>query len=729
MRVIIFLGTAGAYLIWKLAVNPGLLEATPSVGYHLDTDSAAGEIDGIALLIGELVVFFFYWVKFREWAGEGEAPGGFTPRPVNHFTTWLRFLAWSCAYGVIMVGIFNMIVFFPDLISRIFHSYLQASSEMQMSFTGIGEAETLNQAILGNELEQRFIGPEGTNELIPYAVILVTVVWSGLQPFASFERRFRLDLQQRAAIPNQASSLVKALRSPYLHFMNDDNRQSQVVKKSNGLLDNEDFRKSDDDTDLWSLYAQLEYLFQQLEDYRHKPVFEPLISQHASDYQLMEKRMGELRQQLQQRITEIENELTDNQKHPPNLMTLRSADQLLAELNEEQVSRLRTSHFSVQRDNLSMQINDTWTELLQLVVCSVLAVGHTSRHRQQLFEDFGLKLPPTAAQLDADTILNISGIVLGAVFVTSLTYFIIEPRLDGALPPHVPKDVTAVLFWSFSAMIMHLLGAIAGYTTQRTLEQQRERMFLGEPRPASKSERSAEILLAGLSGTVLNVYFLAGMLALNGAFEQLAVNWWWALTPGATAAFTAVYAQIESQRRLTGNTDIYFHTKVRSRLLVFQAAATATVALVVAILLNYETSDQIMNIEGKMFLYVAYIVITGAAIGIGCGLLLSHWASVRADEWIAHHNQARGLEQAERRVNRRPYRARATWETDDQTHQVKVFSISENGAAVYSSQALEKDSVGKLRIGNKITRNAVVLRDDDQNHGYFYLKYQSNEAA
>lgn len=727
--MIILLGSIAAYLIWKLAANPGLLEDTPSVGYNFGGENASGEIDGIALLIGELAVFFFYWFKFREWAGEGDAPGGFRARPVSHFTTWLRFLGWSSTYGLIMLGIFNAIVFFPDLISRIIYSYVQASSDMQVSITGFADAETLTQAVLGNRSEQRLIGPEGTNELIPYAVILITVVWAGLQPFAGFERRFRLHFQKRAAIPTQASNLVQTLQSRQLHFVIDDVVRDDAIKNSNGIIDEENFLSGDAYKHVWSLYARVEYLYQQLQNYRHKPVFESLVSRYAQDYQRLEDRMGELRQQLQRRLLEIQNELSDNKQASQQLMTLREADERLKKLNDNNPNRLRESHFQAQHKDLSSLIKEIWTELLQLVVCSVLAVGRTSKHRQQLFDDFGLKLPPIAAQLEWHTIMNVAVIVIGTVFLSSTAYRMIEPSLEGALPPDVPKDAATIFFWAVSAGVMHLLGAIGGYATQRSLEAQRERMFLGEPRPAGSSERLAEVLLASLSGVLLNFYFISAMVLLVGKLEILVNYWWWALIPGVTAMFTAIYAQMESQRRYDHRASACFASRIGARLLWLQAFATASAAFGVAIMLNFNTLDEILQMGQKMYLYVFYVSFTAAAVGIGFGLTLRHWSTVQADELIEQYHLVYALNHQERRNNRRPYRAQGSWETSDKQHRVRVFSVSDKGAAIYSKSELEIGSKGNIRIANESPRKAKIIRDSGQHQGCFYLSYLEGEVA
>ena len=101
MRIIVIISIIGAYAVWKLAETPALWNTMPVAGNPLGIESTDKQIYGLTLALGELFVFLFYWFKFNEWAGEGDAPPGFRPRPVRHFTTWLRYLGWNCTYGLI----------------------------------------------------------------------------------------------------------------------------------------------------------------------------------------------------------------------------------------------------------------------------------------------------------------------------------------------------------------------------------------------------------------------------------------------------------------------------------------------------------------------------------------------------------------------------------------------------------------------------------------------------
>ena len=116
MRILPLLGLLAAFLLVKLAGNPVLLKQTV-VGYQVTGEGVNNGLFDITTILGEIIVFLFYWFKFNEWAGAGVAPKGFRPRPARHFTTWLRFLGWNTFYGLLMVGVYSVIVFFPELVS------------------------------------------------------------------------------------------------------------------------------------------------------------------------------------------------------------------------------------------------------------------------------------------------------------------------------------------------------------------------------------------------------------------------------------------------------------------------------------------------------------------------------------------------------------------------------------------------------------------------------------
>ena len=117
MRILPLLGLLAAFLLVKLAGNPGVLLKQTVVGYQVTGEGINNGLFDITTILGEIIVFLFYWFKFNEWAGAGVAPKGFRPRPARHFTTWLRFLGWNTFYGLLMVGVYSVIVFFPELVS------------------------------------------------------------------------------------------------------------------------------------------------------------------------------------------------------------------------------------------------------------------------------------------------------------------------------------------------------------------------------------------------------------------------------------------------------------------------------------------------------------------------------------------------------------------------------------------------------------------------------------
>ena len=94
MRTIFYVSILFSLMLIFLAYNPAIIEGQLSVGNPLlDSDGVStGQTDGLdfTAILGGLVVFMFYFMKFGRWPEPESTPPGFRPKPTRHFTTWLR---------------------------------------------------------------------------------------------------------------------------------------------------------------------------------------------------------------------------------------------------------------------------------------------------------------------------------------------------------------------------------------------------------------------------------------------------------------------------------------------------------------------------------------------------------------------------------------------------------------------------------------------------------------
>lgn len=710
MRIIVIISIIGAYAVWKLAETPALWNTMPVAGNPLGIESTDKQIYGLTLALGELFVFLFYWFKFNEWAGEGDAPPGFRPRPVRHFTTWLRYLGWNCTYGLIMVAAFSIIVFFPDLVERIIKLYTQTSEIAMLP----GSDPLLSvQSYFETRTTPGIHDPLRLEDVVPFGVVLVTVVWSGIKPFAEFERRFRLELQERAAVPSQARDLIETFATEDSAFEPDPEIIDKVVEKAEGRIDTADLDPEQKSGDrIQTRYARVEYLHYLLQRYKREPVFSRLTERYQGEFDELDLGMIKLRELVSRRIDDVLNATIEENLPDANdqAVSIGRAEELIEALDEFRESKLRTKYFSTQAREIENEIEAKWRELLRLIVCSVLAVSKSTAHRHDLFEDFGLAMKlRIPIQLKGQTLTIVAVGTLFTVFLCSSAYFFVSKYLEGP-DALLPADLNAVLFWSVSACLMHLLGITAGYTVQQSMETRRKRLRLFKERPPSRLDLFGEAALAAAFGISLNVFFLALLVLLEGDFSSLVNAWWWACIPGVTAFFAAVYTQQDNRYRLFGRGLEVNKPRRDKQIMASQVIMTGAVATLIAIALNYE-SITLQN--QKMLAFLVYSAITTSLIGLALAMILREW--VRAEQ---HHGG-----EIDRRGNRRIHESEAQWQDAGQMLEVRTRTISDNGAEITALNDLEIGGEGQISILPDAPRAARVLRQDEQDTSRYYIGF------
>jgi|GEM_PF-1667957 len=733
MRALPILGLFVAFLLVKLAGSPELLAERQIVGNPLLSEDGASRVFDLTSSLGAIFVFLFYWFKFNEWAGVGDSPTGFRPRPARHFTTWLRYLGWNTLYGSMMVGGYVLIVFFPEIVLRIVDSYVGASSSFNAPITGVTEFQKLlNQIPFSSESGVQ--DPIDPAKLAPYAVMLTTVVWAGMRPFSEFERRLRLRLQERAAIPTQARELVDTFEKDENNFVPEQDTAAEVAKHLQGHpLNVEDF--SDSGEDLWFLYARVEYLNHLLLKYNRSPVFSRLAERYVDEFKDLAESMSRLRKGVAQRITDIQDFITDelkkeipsksdaiNHRHKKRTVrpSLKASELRLVEFIEE-ASVSRNANFQKQKEDLRADLDETSRNVVQLIVCGVLAVGRSPTQRRDHLEAFGLKQQgQVTIQLDPVTLTWVAGGALLTVFICSSIYLFAQMLLDldkseGLPKGMIPEGMHGVLWWSVIACLMHLFATAGGYVSQRSIETNRERLRIGKKRPLMLRAQIAEALWSASVGVSLNIFLLGALAASAGEFEELNNTWWWATVPGVTAFFAAIYTQKVKRSYIQLN-----------RLLWLQAITTGLVATYVFTLLygDFLWGEIAQNVSRDakigILLFGFYVATTTTILGLALGMSLHMW--VIAERQAGQSNR--------RNAKRRRFFLfkKAKWRTDSGELKVYALSFSSSGAELKSVPPLEVKSEGQIEIAGKKKYLARVLHKDVQDPRHCYVQFLGEAA-
>lgn len=720
MRTLSILGLFSSFLLIKLAEHLSTADSYGVVGNQLLKEGAAGGFFDITTMLGLVIVFLFYWFKFNEWAGPGVAPKGFRPRPARHFTTWLRFLGWNSFYGLLMVGACAGLIFFPDLIFGMLGSFATASNTLHAPIPGLSEAHKLF-GLLPLSGEMFVYDPIYTSKIAPYAVMITTVLWAGMRPFSEFERRFRLRLQERAAIPTEARSLIEIFKKEMDTFVPEEKIIDEILKEQHGRLNRKsDFSDSGDD--LWFLMARAQYLYHLLLKYNREPVFSRLAERYSGEFKGLSAMMMKVHVLATQRITDIHRIANDARPSRTGASggagakpfqkttqpeTLKDAEQLLSE-KLSSATKFEKIYFQKQEKNLRSVVKKTSEEIIQLIVCSVLAVGRSRQQCRDLLDAFGLKQHNRISkQMDWVVITWLAVGALFIVFFCSLAFFFLQPQTGNKYQGLIPEDINEVLYWAVASCFLHLLAAVGGYFCQRSLESGRERLQLGaiKERALSPAAQVAEALCSAGFGFSLSIFLLGALKTLGGEFPDLFRSWWWALVPTVTALFAALYTQRVKRSK----------KKLKS-LLWAQGGATGIVSAVVFLLLY---SHDLTNTWG----FGCFVTITATILGTSLGIILQKW--VEGVEKAADKAGAPDQRKAERQ---RPIFMRAKWCSDlGPEIFARVLNISQFGAELKTKTPLAPETEGTVKIGKEEHR-ARVVRNANDDVSHIYVEFLKNAA-
>lgn len=717
MPILSILGLLSAFLLIKLAGNTDILkDLTDLINQQTIGYQTAGYGDAIGLInlttvVGAVIVFTFYCFKFNEWAGEGEAPKGFRPRPARHFTTWLRFHGWNTFYGSLMVGVYAMMVFFPEQIFSMLESFVTTSAKLETPLSAVSKMPKVISLLPGPDKISVY-NPINAAEIAPYSVMLTTVIWAGVRPFSEFERRFRFRLQKRAAIPAAARALIETFEDEMDSFHPDPKIIKELLKEQGRIVGEDDFH--DHGSHLWFLFARVQYLYHLLLKYNREPVFSRLAERYAYEitdikaniakmHMLLEKRIADINQLIQEQQTSHLDWESKDQKFQPD--SLKDAEQFLAG-RLASADKFKRIYFQRQEEELMDAIKKNSEDVVRLIVCSALVVSHSTQHTRDLLKEFGLKQSNRIPkQLDPVVVTLIAGGALAITFICSLGYYFISKNFADNPASHVPKDINGVLYWAVSSTLMHVSAMLGGYFSQKRLEIGRARLQIGEMKemPLSARAQIAQGLWAACIGFSINVFLLGAMAAYGGSFPRLGTMWWWALVPSVTAYFSAIYTQRIKRSKWELNA-----------LMWAQGLATGLTAIIVSYLLYSGQTSPVSKY------FIGYLTITTIILGIAISSILQHWV--------------KGIEMPEgpeKRKDKRwePFFMRAKWRSaKGEPLPARVLNFSSSGAALKIKTPLEDETEGEVEFAGKENQSAKVVRKDEDDPRRIYVQFHRTTA-
>jgi hypothetical protein len=587
-----------------LAYNPYIIEGQLSVGNPLFGSNGVSteqtnHLDVTAIL-GGLVVFVFYFMKFGRWPGPEGTPPGFRPKPTRHFTTWLRYIGWAMVYGFFMLFCYLLIIFFPKL----FINFLDAYFGLGISGT---ETDLLQRSL--NALK------ESPGNMVPYAVIIVTVVWSSA--FTETERTFRRNLQELALIPTEANRLIEHYEKHHECFKANMPLARSVIRESPFKLISEATFTEDSEDRLEFRFAQCEYMLDQISRLRSKRYFARVLMRYQEDFDDAKVEVNKLRGKLQNYKTELIETLTASNSATPKQESL-----ILSDVNQQweeshEPSPFERRYFKRMWDQLEKDVLNCLRSILKIVICSVLAIGKSPYQRNALLKKFGLAAPDDIGPVfNREYAVRTGLVIVLTMLLCSGVYYMIDIFKDGkagncpsqAIP--IPQNITEIAYWTFYAVTMHLLSIAGGYSIQKWLSEE-HRQFEDSPRDVLKLSDCAACFIFGFC---LNIFLFALLLFPQARWTDFQNGWMWALVAAVTAAFTGFY--MTQKNKLS---------KIEYRNMAVQGLITAIFAFAV-LLFIYDIEFLKSPREcPELMAYAIYMIVTTILIGAALSYILQEW--------------------------------------------------------------------------------------------------------
>ena len=663
MKGLIFLTVPLAILLIVVSYNPNILIGLEQAGHSQNADSSPLSVLSI---IGGIFVFIFYKMKFSRWPGPDSSPAGFRPHPTRHFTTWLRYTCWSIVYASSMTALFYIIILFPQAIL-----YFVQIMSLEILNGVTGADFNILRKLFAQIIDNSNINDP--NVMVPVAVITVTFVWAGA--FAKYERRFRQTIQEAALIPNEAQRLIRVLEDSADAFMPDDETKEEIIRQSSKkgfILHDSDFLPGDDNAIF--RYVQSLYIDSKIRNLEKDPDFAKIIARYEADItehknylEKLTERWVNYKKALVELITyiiyrgrkssldaaqaEISNSSTFGKiervkskfenRIPPFLNELitsiiyrnRKSDldlDQVEELNsltlgkiegvksriEKRIPSFLNEQFDEEIKYLQRSSAQCLRNLLQIIVCGVLALGKTPIKRRKFLEKVsyfasGEIGPSFNRNYVAKIVIALSTIVfLGTLVLYLMNYFLeIRPGSpDIVMEKLVPAGAGTIGLWTTYSLMMHLLGIFSGFVLEKAHMPQQDEQDnnIGFP--------YADVAECFIFGFSLNVIFLVLM---NFPFhdwhnwQEIQANWAWAFVPAITAGFTGYYVS----DRCKINKKIF--------LSLIQGAFTSLTSVLIILTIYFDKI--VTDLPKELITFSIYCIVLTFGIGFVLAHILQSW--------------------------------------------------------------------------------------------------------
>ncbi|MEP3334046.1 hypothetical protein [Sedimentitalea sp.] len=241
---------------------------------------ASRDLPYVGMLLGALIIFILYSLKFRDWPDENLKPPGFPARPTRDFTTWLNYQLWASVY--ILSGILIAVALFatPHQIVAVACGVMgDTMDRLCKEGAAIGAQYSLEALALGVSTAVAFLG------------------------LPKIEPAWRQQLQKLAMIPSRAVSLANSLQSEFRQFAPHPEEVSAFLEDYNTQagrpsLYEADFSEVLKDENYLETYPRIEFIIDRLDRLNVTARGDQLLNDYADDIDAVKGRINDVRSRI-----------------------------------------------------------------------------------------------------------------------------------------------------------------------------------------------------------------------------------------------------------------------------------------------------------------------------------------------------------------------------------------------------------------------------------------------
>ena len=234
----------------------------------------------VAMLLGFLIIFVLFSLKFRDWPDDNLKPPGFPARPTRDFTTWLNYQLWASIYVLSGLLIAAAIFATPHQIVAVACKVVQTSMDrLCKEGVAIGAQYSLEALALGVSTAVAFLG------------------------LPKVEPAWRQQLQKLAMIPSRAVSLANSLQNEFRQFSPHPTEVAKFLEDYNTqagrpALYGMDLSETLKDENYLEIYPRIEFVIDRLERLKLTPKGEQLLQDYSDDVDAVKSRINDVRARI-----------------------------------------------------------------------------------------------------------------------------------------------------------------------------------------------------------------------------------------------------------------------------------------------------------------------------------------------------------------------------------------------------------------------------------------------